>query len=250
MPQAWLWLFERTSFQTGFAAVVGLTAVFVGASSLVYRRPPGTARDSNPVGPGWVRRRLSDRHFLSTAVGFPLVFTWFYVPLHTSSTSSPRTVSGWALPPPVSVLSAVSASSPESRVGTSAIASASSRHFSRAPDSLACAPSYFRSFTRPCWPTLRSSVSGSRSGHSPRLVADHSHCVWTGERDRDGRPLLNVSTAGFALVAPTGASVLHRVTGGWVVPLVALGIVTILGQASSTAGLARPECNGQPTIHI
>jgi len=62
--------------------------------------------------------------------------------------------------------------------------------------------------------------------------------------------LLNVSTAGFALVAPTGASVLHRVTGGWVVPLVALGIVTILGQASSTAGLARPECNGQPTIHI
>jgi len=189
MPQAWLWLFERTSFQTGFAAVVGLTAVFVGASSLVYRRPPGTARDSNPVGPGWVRRRLSDRHFLSTAVGFPLVFTWFYV-LSAHLVDIPhreRTVSGWALPPPVSVLSAVSASSPESRVGMSAIASASSRHFSRAPDSLACAPSYFRSFTRPCWPTLRSSVSGSRSGHSPRLVADHSHCVWTGERDRDGR---------------------------------------------------------------
>ena len=51
MPQAWLWLFERTSFQTGFAAVVGLTAVFVGASNPVQSPAvPGGFVDDSATG--------------------------------------------------------------------------------------------------------------------------------------------------------------------------------------------------------
>lgn len=229
MPQAWLWLFERTSFQTGFAAVVGLTAVFVGASSLVYRRPPGTARDSNPVGPGWVRRRLSDRHFLSTAVGFPLVFTWFYVLsahlvdiLTANSIGMGVAAAGISIIGGVSVVTRIAGGYVGDRVGLQ-------------PTFLASAG--LAGVCALVLPFVHSTVLAYAALFGFGIALGPLATLWSpiiltafGQENATATVgLLNVSTAGFALVAPTGASVLHRVTGGWVVPLVALGIVTILG---------------------
>lgn len=46
--------------------------------------------------------------------------------------------------------------------------------------------------------------------------------------------LLNVATAGSAFIALLAVSALHRATGGYVLPFVTLGVITVLG-----AGLFR-----------
>jgi MFS family permease len=78
-PFVWLWLFDRADFPTAFGVVAGAAALVVLVSSLVYRRPPGHSGAASTVDIAWFRRRVRDRRFLGTAVGFALLWSWYYV---------------------------------------------------------------------------------------------------------------------------------------------------------------------------
>jgi OFA family oxalate/formate antiporter-like MFS transporter len=79
LPFVWLWLFDRTGLRTAFAVVIGVTAVVVFMSSLVYRRPPGRSQNATTADAVWLRARIGDARFLCTAIGFALAFSWYYV---------------------------------------------------------------------------------------------------------------------------------------------------------------------------
>jgi OFA family oxalate/formate antiporter-like MFS transporter len=79
LPFVWLWLFDRTGLRTTFAVVIGVTAVVVLVSSLIYRRPPGRSQNATTADAVWLRARIGDTRFLCTAIGFALAFSWYYV---------------------------------------------------------------------------------------------------------------------------------------------------------------------------
>lgn len=80
LPPAWVWLFDRTAIQGAFAVIGGAAALSILVASLVYRRPAGLDRPGTlGVGLDWVRSRLSDRPFLVALVGYPLLWSWYFV---------------------------------------------------------------------------------------------------------------------------------------------------------------------------
>lgn len=80
LPPVWVWLLDRMSITGAFVAVGWTTAAVILLASLVYRRPPGVrAAAPTPVDAGWLRSRLTDRAFLSALAGFALLWSWYFV---------------------------------------------------------------------------------------------------------------------------------------------------------------------------
>lgn len=79
LPFVWLWLFERTGLRDALL-VVGIPMVFVVlVASLVYRRPPGIHRArGSTVDIGWLRSTLTDVRFLAGLVGLALLWSWYF----------------------------------------------------------------------------------------------------------------------------------------------------------------------------
>jgi MFS family permease len=80
LPIAWVWLLARTDLRGAFAVVGGATAVVVLGASLVTRRPAGLApADAVAIDRNWLRSTLSDPRFVVALVGYPLVWSWYFV---------------------------------------------------------------------------------------------------------------------------------------------------------------------------
>lgn len=80
LPFAWVWLLGRTDVRGALAVVGGAAALAVLATSLVARRPPGL----DPEGAvafdlDWLATSLRDRRFLVALVGYPLIWSWYFV---------------------------------------------------------------------------------------------------------------------------------------------------------------------------
>lgn len=80
LPFAWLWLFERTDLR-GAVLVVGVPMVaIVLVASRVYGRPPGLRTGGHSrVDIEWLRSHLTDARFLIALVGFALLWSWYFV---------------------------------------------------------------------------------------------------------------------------------------------------------------------------
>ena len=229
LPFVWLWLFDRTGLQTAFGVVIGVAAVVVLVSSLVYRRPPSRSQNATTVDATWLRARIGDARFLSTAIGFALAFSWYYVLsshlveiLTTSGIDVEIAAAGLSIIGGVSVFTRVGGGFIGDRVGqretfvTSVVlASVCAFVFPFAHSNLLVYIVLF-GFGIALGPlaTLWSPIVLTRFG-SENATATIG--------------LLNVATAGSAFLAPLIVSALQGVVGGYAIPFVTLGGITILG---------------------
>jgi len=229
LPFAWIWLFDRTGFRSAFAVVVGVTAVLVFVSCLFYHRPPKSPQNTTTVDTAWLRERISDKRFLSTAIGFALAFGWYYVLsahlveiLTANGIGVKIAAAGLSLIGGVSVFTRVGGGIIGDRVGqretfiTSAIlAGLCAFGFSFAHSNVLIYIVLF-GFGIALGPlaSLWSPIILTRFG-SENATATVG--------------LINIAVAGSAFLAPFIVNVVHRMTGGIVLPLSLLGAITILG---------------------
>jgi OFA family oxalate/formate antiporter-like MFS transporter len=79
LPPLWIWLLERTGIRDAFAVVAGAMALVILGASLVYRRPPGSRSTSSPVDVSWLRANLTDPRFVGALAGFSFLWSWYFV---------------------------------------------------------------------------------------------------------------------------------------------------------------------------
>lgn len=229
LPTVWLWLLDRTGFRTAFAVVVGVMVVVVFVSSLVYRRPSGRSENTATVDAAWLRTRISNPRFLSTAIGFPLVFVWFYVlSAHLIDILTTNGIDFSIAAVGISVISGVSI---VTRVGGGFIGDRVGKKKTFLTSAgLASVCAFALSFVHSnllVYPLLVGfgiALGPLASLWSPIMLTRFGH-----ENATATVGLLNIATAGFAFLAPLAVTVFHRVTGGYIVPLIALGAITAFG---------------------
>ena len=228
-PFVWLWLFERVDFRTAFAAVAGTAALVVVLSSLIYRRPPGGSEGAPTVDLEWLRWRLADTRFLGASIGYALLWAWYYVLssqtvdiLTTNGIDATVAAGAFGIVGGVSIVARVGGGFIGDRVGRRAVFAACV--------GLAAACVVFLP------------VVGSRALLYPVLVGfgvgnGVLAALWSPivlgrfgtENATATVGVLNTAIAGSAFLAPLAVSALRNVTGGYVVPLLALGVVTVVG---------------------
>lgn len=229
LPFAWLWLFDWTGLRTAFTVVIGVAAVVVLVSSLVYRRPPSRSQNATTVDAAWLRARIGDSRFLSTAIGFALAFSWYYV--LSSYLVEILTASGIDVGVAAAGLSIIGGVSVFTRVGGGFIGDRVGRRETFLTSvGLACLCVFVLPFVHsnlPIYATLFGfgvALGPLASLWSPIVLTRFGH-----ENATATVGLLNIATAGVAFLAPLAISILHTVTGGYTIPFVMLGIITALG---------------------
>jgi len=80
LPLAWVWLLDRMPFREAFAVVGAATVAVILVASLFARRPPGArAAGSVTIDRAWVADRLTDTSLVAALLGYPLVWGWYFV---------------------------------------------------------------------------------------------------------------------------------------------------------------------------
>ena len=239
-PFVWLWLFDRVDFRTAFSVVAGAAAVVVLLSSLVYRRPPGGSTDSPTVDLAWLRWRIGDTRFLVAAVGYALLWAWYYVlssqivDILTSNGISAAVAAGaFGVVGGVSIVARVGGGFVGDRVGARNVFAAC------VVLAAACVVALPAVGTRlPMYAVLVG--FGVGNGVLAALWSPIVLGRFGTENATATVGVLNTAIAGSAFLAPLSVSALRGVTGGYTVALLALGAVTVVGVALFYWGTA-PE---------
>jgi MFS family permease len=228
-PFVWLRLFDRMDFRTAFATVAGATAVVVLASSLVYRRPPGHSGTAPTVDFDWLRWRMSDRRFLGASIGYALLWSWYYVlssQLVTILTDNGITATfaagAFGTVGGVSILARVGGGFVGDRFGSRKVFATS---VGLAAACVIVLPAIGARL--PLYVVLVGFGIGNGT-----LAALWSPIVlkrFGTENATATLGLLNTAIAGSAFCSPLAVSALRTIEGGYAVPLVALGVVTVIG---------------------
>ena len=229
LPFVWLWLFDRTDLRTAFAVVIGVATVVVFVSSLVYRRPPIRSQNATTVDAAWLRARIGDSRFLSTAIGFALAFSWYYV--LSSHLVEILTASGINVEIAAAGLSIIGGVSVFTRVGGGFIGDrVGQRETFVTSVVLASVCAFVFPFARSNLPVYIVLFGfGFALGPLASLWSPIVLTRFGSENATATVGLLNVAMAGSAFLAPLAVSALHRVTGGYIIPFITLGVITILG---------------------
>jgi len=244
VPFAWLWLFDRVDFRTAFAVVAGAAAVVVLLSSLVFRRPPGHSETASTVGVDWLRRQLGDASFVGAAVGYGLLWGWYYVLssqlvdiLTQNGIDAAVAAGAFSIVGGVSIFARIGGGAVGDRVGPRTVFAAC------VALAAACVLVLPAVGSRPA---LYAVLVGFGIGNGT-LAALWSPIILTRFGSDNATAtvgLLNTSTAGAAFLAPLAISGLRGVTGGYTVPLVALAVVTVVGVALFYWGTAPEDERG------
>jgi len=239
-PFVWLQLFERVSFRTAFGVVVGTAALVVLAASAVYRRPPGGTRDAPTVDVAWLRERLGHRPFLAVVVGYGVLWGWYYV--LSAHLVDILTGNGIRLGVAATAFSVVGGVSILARVGSGAVGD---RFDPRAVFSAAVVLAAAAVVALPAIGSrlpLYVVLVGCGIGNGT-LAALWSPIILSrfgAENATATVGILNFAIAAVAFLAPLAVSALRVRTGDYALPLVALGILTVVGVALFHWGTA-PE---------
>jgi len=229
LPPVWLWLFDQTGFRSAFVVVVGVTAGLVLVSSLVYYRPPKGSQTATMVDAAWVRARISNLRFLSTAIGFALAFSWYYV--LSAHLVDILTANGIQLNIAAAGLSLIGGISVFTRVGGGVIGDRVGQRETFVTSAvLAGLCAFVLPFVHS--PLLIYSVLFGFGIALGPLASLWSPIVLTRFGSDNATAtvgLINVAVAGSAFFAPFIVTALHRATGGSVLPLILLGAITVLG---------------------
>lgn len=239
-PFVWLWLFDRVDFRTAFAVVAGAAAIVVLGSSLVYRRPPGHSGTASTADLAWLRWRVGDTRFLGAAIGYALLWGWYYVlsaqfvgVLTGNGIDAAVAAGAFGIVGGVSIVARVGGGFVGDRVGRRTVFAAC---VGLAAACVVVLPAIGSRL--PLYVVLVGFGVGNGT-----LAALWSPIVLTrfgSENATATVGLLNTATAGSAFLAPLAVSALRGVTGGYTVPLVALAVVTVIGVALFYWGTA-PE---------
>ena len=231
LPFAWLWLFDRTDLRTAFTVVIGVTVVLVFVSSLVYRRPPSRSQNATTVDAAWLRARIGDSRFLCTAIGFALAFSWYYV--LSSHLIGILTASGIDVKIAAAGLSIIGGVSVFTRVGGGVIGDRVGQRETFVTSVVLASVCAF------VFPFAHSNLLiyivlfgfGIALGPLASLWSPIVLTRFGSENATATVGLINIAVAGSAFLAPLIVSTLHRVAGGYVLPFVTLGAITVFGAA-------------------
>lgn len=231
LPFVWLWLFDRTGFRSAFAVVVGVTAVLVFVSSLVYHRPPRDSQNATTVDAAWLRSRVIDSRFLSTAIGFALAFSWYYV--LSAHLVEILTANGIDVNIAAAGLSVIGGISVFTRVGGGIIGDRVGQRETFMTSAVLASLCTFS------FPFAHSNLLiyivlfgfGIALGPLASLWSPIVLARFGSENATATVGLINIAVAGSAFLAPPIVSTLHRLSGGSVFPLTLLGAITIFGAA-------------------
>ncbi|QCS44487.1 nitrate/nitrite transporter [Natrinema versiforme] len=231
LPFAWLWLFEQTGFRSAFAVVIGVTAVFVFVSSLVYHRPPRDSQNTTTVDAVWLRARISNSRFLSTAIGFALAFSWYYV--LSAHLVEILTANGIGVNVAAAGLSVIGGVSVFTRVGGGIVGDRVGQRETFLTSAVLASLCAFG------FPFARSNLLiyvvlfgfGIALGPLASLWSPIVLSRFGSENATATVGLINIAVAGSAFLSPLIISAFHRMTGGSILPLILLGIITALGAA-------------------
>lgn len=229
LPFAWLWLFDWAGLRPAFAVVIGATAVLVFVSSLVYRRPPRDSSNATTVDAAWLRARISDSRFLSTAIGFALAFGWYYV--LSSHLVGILTASGIDVRIAAAGLSIIGGVSVFTRVGGGVLGDRVGQRETFVASAVLASVCAF------VFPFAHSNSLiylvlfgfGIALGPLASLWSPIVLSRFGSENATATVGLINIAVAGSAFLAPLIASTLHRVAGGSVLPFITIGAITVLG---------------------
>jgi len=229
LPFAWLWLFDQTGFRSAFAVVVGVTTVLVFVSGLVYQRPPRSSQNATTVDAAWLRARISDSRFLSTALGFALAFSWYYVLsahlveiLTANGIDVKIATAGLSIIGGVSVFTRVGGGIIGDRVGQRKIFMTSAVLASLCAFGFPFAHSNLLIY-------LVLFGFGIALGPLASLWSPIILTRFGSENATATVGLMNIAVAGSAFLTPLIVNALHRVTGESILPLILLGAITIFG---------------------
>jgi len=243
MPFVWLWLFERTDLRTAFAVVVGASVIVVLISSLVYRRPSNRSQNESAADLAWIYRLLTDPYFLTTMIGYALVWSWYYV--LSSQLVSILTANGIAVGVAAAALSTIGGVSVFTRVGGGYLGDQVGQRKTFGASIILAGVCILALPFIHSQLLLYIDVVGLGAAFGP-LAALWSPIVLTRFGTENATAivgLLLIGSAGGAFLAPLGVNVLHRMTGGYTIPLFALSVFTVLGAALfywSTAPMTNP----------
>jgi MFS family permease len=241
LPFVWLRLLGQMNFRTAFAVVAGIAAVTVLVSSLFYHRPPSESETISTVDRSWLRNRIDDTRFLGTALGFTLIWTWYLT--FSSHLVEILAANNFDRRIAAAGLGIIGGVSIFSRIGGGVIG-----------DRFGQRKTYVVSVALPALFILAIPLSHSNlaiyiilaglgiglgplaSLWSPIVLKRFGH-----ENATATIGLLTLTSGGSAFLGPLGLSVLYHVTGGYVIPLVALSVATFLGAGLFAWGTAPQE---------
>ncbi|MBV0926009.1 MFS transporter [Halomicroarcula limicola] len=229
LPFVWLRLFDRTSLRPAFAIVIGVTAVLVFVSSLVYHRPPRESQSAATVDTAWLRARIGDRRFLSTALGFALAFSWYYV--LSAHLVEILTANGIDVRVAAAGLSVIGGVSVFTRIGGGIVGDRVGQRETFVASVVLAGLCTF------AFPFARSNLLlylvlfgfGVALGPLASLWSPIILTRFGSENATATVGLINIAVAGSAFLAPLVVSAIRNATGGSVLPFVVLGASIVLG---------------------
>ncbi|WP_042663763.1 nitrate/nitrite transporter [Haloferax sp. ATB1] len=229
LPFVWIWLFNQVGLRLSFAVVIGATTILVFVSSHLYRRPPKNLQNPTAVDITWLGKRVKNIRFLSTAIGFALTFSWYYVLsahlvriLTASGINTKTAAAGFSIIGGVSIVTRISGGLIGDRVGQRETFSVSV---------------FLASLCAFVFPFVHSNYHiyivlfgfGVALGPLASLWSPIILTCFGSENAVATVGLINIALAGSAFLAPLAINELHHVAGGRTLPFMTLSAIVILG---------------------
>jgi len=230
LPPVWVWLLERTGIRGAFAVIGGVTALAVLVAATIYRRPSGRRpRGAPAVDTDWIRANVLDTRFLAAVTGFSLLWIWYFtlsadlVGILTAN-GIPRAVAATAfgIVGGVSVAGRLASGEFADRIGMRVTLTAGTVV---AAASLAALP--WIGSTLPMYALLVAFGAGLGA-----VAPLFSPIIITRFGPENATAIVGAFTVGQAVTsfsAPVALSLLRSASGGYTVPLLLLGGLTLLG---------------------
>lgn len=230
LPLVWVWLLARVDVRAAFGVVGGASALVVLVASLVYRRPSiVTPAETVAIDIDWLRSALSDRSFLAALAGFPLLWSWYFVlsaslvdVLTTAGIARTLAATAFGTIGGVSVLTRLASGVAADRVGARVTLVAGVALAGLGMFGLVATDTELAMYV-----TLV--VFGVGLGAIATLFSPIVVDRFGPEQATAIVGLFTMAETPMAFGAPIGLNLLYAATGGYVVPLVVFGAVTLAG---------------------
>lgn len=230
LPFVWLWLLERTDVRGAFAVVGGATVLAVLLASFVFRRPGGAdTAGGTPIDFDWLRGRLTDTRFVVALAGYALLWSWYFV--LSSGLVDVLTTAGIGRRVAATAFGTVGGISVLTRVGSGAVADRVGLRETLAAGVLLAAVGVFVLVVTDTVVLMYATlvVFGVGLGAIAALFSP----IIVGEFGPENATALvgmfSIAEATTAFAAPIAMDALVGQMGGYALPLLALGCLTLVG---------------------
>lgn len=230
LPYVWLWLLDRSTIRRAFLAVGTAAVVLLIAATIVYRRPPGRSeRESVSVDSAWLRSLGRSPRFLAAWVGLVIAWGWYFV--LSAGLVDILTEDGIAHPVAATAFGLVGGVSVVSRVASGGLADwIAPRETLVGGVTLAGVGLLVLAVTAGTTTMYAALITfGAGLGAIAALYAPIVIRAFGPSNATAVTGLFTFCSAAAGFLAPLAVNWLAGAVGGYTVPLVGLGAVTLLG---------------------